>query len=155
MSESWLAVVGCAGYAVSDAGRVYSFRQSGRYLRPVATGYPRVNLGGRTRLIHQLVLEAFVGPRPEGLVTRHLNGNPRDNRLANLRWGTHQENSADAMLHGTMRGRGRTFPEGSEARAFIQRSHAAGHTVGSLARAFGVSKYVIRQCVVARVAGGG
>ena len=42
-----------------------------------------------------------MGKRPEGLVCRHLNGNPLDNRLENICWGTQQENAQDAIRHGT------------------------------------------------------
>lgn len=45
--------------------------------------------------IHRLVLDAFAGPRPEGMECRHLNGDPKDNRLRNLVWGTRAENMAD------------------------------------------------------------
>jgi hypothetical protein len=31
---------------------------------------------------------------------RHLNGNPGDNRLENLSWGTHKENMIDRNGHG-------------------------------------------------------
>ena len=37
-------------------------------------------------------MEAFVGPRPEGNEVLHLNGNPSDNRLENLKYGTRREN---------------------------------------------------------------
>lgn len=58
-----------------------------------------------TPLIHKLVLEAFVGERPPGMEARHLDGNPRNNRLDNLAWGTAQENTDDKKIHGTiMRG---------------------------------------------------
>ena len=53
------------------------------------------------RYIHQLLLKTFVGPRPEGWVCRHLNGDPADNRLENLCWGTPSENQKDAVKHGT------------------------------------------------------
>lgn len=75
----------------------------GRVLIPseVHGGYLSVNLGaGVRRSVHTLVLEAFVGPRPEGAVCRHLNGNPKDNRLANLAWGTPGENRRDTVKHG-------------------------------------------------------
>jgi hypothetical protein len=55
----------------------------------------------RTPLVHHLIAETFHGPRPEGMVVRHLNGNPLDNRAENLRWGTYTENNLDAVAHGT------------------------------------------------------
>jgi hypothetical protein len=46
-------------------------------------------------------LLAFVGaPGPGQTVTRHLNGDPADNRLANLAWGTPRENGRDTVRHG-------------------------------------------------------
>ena len=54
-----------------------------------------------TRKVHHLVLEAFDGPCPEGMVCRHLNGNPADNRAENLKWGTEKENNEDKIRHGT------------------------------------------------------
>lgn len=47
-----------------------------------------------------LVLTAFVGPCPEGIQCRHLDGNPQNNHLDNLRWGTQQENMDDRERHG-------------------------------------------------------
>lgn len=68
-------------------------------------GYPVVNLwsGGsaRVRYMHELVLLTFVGPRPPGMLIRHLNGDPRDSRLENLAYGTPSENQLDQVLHGT------------------------------------------------------
>lgn len=52
-------------------------------------------------LVHRLVLEAFVGPRPEGKVCRHLNGDATDNHAENLKWGTYKENGEDMVRHGT------------------------------------------------------
>lgn len=100
--ETWRRVPGITGYLVSDAGRVMSTRREQvRILRPgrLRKGYLGVNLG-RSYRVHRLVLEAFVGPCPEGQEARHLNGDPADNRLENLAWGTSSENKADMIAMG-------------------------------------------------------
>ena len=51
--------------------------------------------------VHRLVLDAFVGPCPEGLEACHENGNRIDNRLSNLRWDTRSNNHQDKLKHGT------------------------------------------------------
>jgi len=43
---------------------------------------------------------AFVGPCPEGMECRHLDGNPGNNNLENLAWGTREENMKDRVDHG-------------------------------------------------------
>jgi hypothetical protein len=50
--------------------------------------------------IHQLVLEAFVGPCPPGLEACHNDGNPANNFVSNLRWDSPASNAADAIKHG-------------------------------------------------------
>lgn len=103
--EIWKAVVGFEGrYEVSNLGRVYS-RVSCRFLdkEPGNKHYPAVTLspGRKKRRIHALVLEAFIGPRPEGCVARHKNMPISDVRLANLEYGTVKENMHDKKRHGT------------------------------------------------------
>ena len=120
----WLPVVGFEGlYEVSSNGRVASLLgRNRRILRAGdSRGYRLVILrrGGmsHTRLVHRLVLEAFVGPRPEGMVARHLNGDPGDNRLENLAWGTQSENNYDKVRHGTHHNANKTHcPSGHEYR---------------------------------------
>lgn len=115
MREQWRPVVGAEGrYEVSDLGRVRSVdhvvlradprytpaRQvrrpvRGRVLRPATkkSGHLDVAIGkGNQRQVHQLVMEAFVGPPPAGHEVLHRNHNPADNRLVNLRYGTRSEN---------------------------------------------------------------
>ena len=112
--ETWRPVPGFPGYEVSDTGRVKSLPRKnlagamrrGRVLKPdTPSGYSLVRLARdgvkHARLVHRLVLEAFVGKCPEGFQTRHLNGVRGDNRLSNLRWGTIYENRADQKKHGT------------------------------------------------------
>ncbi len=115
--EEWQAVVGLEGqHEVSNLGRVRSLgrivvRRVGRpFFRPEKIlsgnvtgghGYKTVNIGGRNRYVHRLVLEAFVGPCPNGNEGCHGNGNRTDNRLSNLRWDTPQANQMDRATHGT------------------------------------------------------
>ena len=127
--ENWLPVVGYEGlYAVSDCGRVKSCE---RYvLRTHESGTvhqklirerilcPRSSRGryeygrqsvqlcrdgiSKSRLISHLVVEAFIGPRPEGLEVAHNDGNASNNQLNNLRYATPRENTHDKYLHGTV-----------------------------------------------------
>lgn len=114
MSENWKDVHGFEGrYEVSDLGRVRSSRtrtstKKGKILRLQTTtgGYLRAYLyqGNRKyayKRVHHLVLESFVGARPEGMESLHINGNETDNRKENLRWGTRSENTKDQVRHGT------------------------------------------------------
>jgi hypothetical protein len=54
----------------------------------------------RPRTVHQLVLEAFVGPKPEGFECCHADDDPTNNRLENLRWDTQCANAADRIRNG-------------------------------------------------------
>lgn len=114
-AEEWRDIAGFAGYQISSLGRVRSRRpKNGRGLwlstwrfvdgSPNLRGYMRVALpvGGRfwTVATHRLVLETFVGPCPPGLECRHGDGNPGNNQLSNLCWGTPKENAADRRRHG-------------------------------------------------------
>ncbi len=60
-----------------------------------------ITINGDKRLIHQLILETFVGSRPNSLVACHNNGNNQDNRLENLRWDTQRSNVKDSINTGT------------------------------------------------------
>lgn len=100
--EIWKPVVGFPPFEVSTHGRIYSHR-SNRILRGTvaAVGYRTVSCGyGDTRYVHALVGEAFIGPRPEGYVMRHLDGDRLNNRVENLLWGTPRENALDTLDHG-------------------------------------------------------
>lgn len=78
----------------------------GRVLKQqlAANGYMQVFLVGsgirKTMRVHRLVAAAFLGPRPDGLETRHLNDNKEDNRLVNLAYGTKSENMQDKVRNG-------------------------------------------------------
>ncbi|MFE0326289.1 HNH endonuclease signature motif containing protein [Streptomyces sp. NPDC058960] len=99
---------------------------------------------------HRAVYEAFHGCVPDGLLVRHRNGNPSDNRLANLEVGTAEDNAADAIRHGTIvRGARIGISKLTEKEVLgIRASYAAGGvSLRELAREYGVCKSNIRSII--------
>lgn len=98
----------CADGSVWSAwtrGRTPCVGDTWRKLKSTRLKYGHQNImlsGGRHRLVHRLILQAFVGPAPAGTECRHLNGDPSDNRIENLKWGTSEENTGDSFKHGTV-----------------------------------------------------
>ena len=152
------------GYRVSINGGIQSSwtRRGGlcsiggpwRPLQPIERhGYLTVNLtlggGKKTALrIHRLVLEAFVGPCPEGMVCCHNDGDPANNGLENLRWDSHQANSDDALKHGTQARGTALKPKLSEDDVLaIRRLRAEGFSVGKIAGGFDVSQSNVKAIV--------
>lgn len=167
-NEIWKDIPGYEGlYSVSDMGRVkslervvtrknrhggiseYRVREKIRRLPVDAYGYPTVTLcsenGKLSAKVHQLVLLAFEGPLPDGMVTRHLNSIKTDNRRRNLRYGTHKENAQDAREAGTaVRGSTHGCAKLAEKDVLeIRRRYAKGEMGVDLARVFGVSKATV------------
>ena len=120
VGELWRPIPGWEGsYEVSDQGRVRSLDRwvvnvlghkrffRGLLLTPGAGshGYLEVTLSrpshNSDRLVHRLVMLAFVGPCPARHEVAHGNGCPTDNRLANLRYDTRTGNSMDKFAHGS------------------------------------------------------
>ena len=64
-------------------------------------GYKRIKLthGGSTLRLHREVLKAFSRKPKEGELCRHLDGNPQNNNISNLKWGTPKENAQDCLKH--------------------------------------------------------
>lgn len=97
------------GYAATSCGCIFSKNKSGNYKRLYGnarkSGYLRVKIKRENKkvlkFIHVLICEAFIGPKPDGMMCCHWNGNPADNRVSNLRWGTALENYGDMLRHGT------------------------------------------------------
>lgn len=88
----------------SRTGTPYLQLRRGRVLRPGTLGtsqHLHVVLEGRIdRTVHSLILEAFVGPCPPGMMSRHADDDPSNNNLSNLSWGTRSDNSYDAVRNG-------------------------------------------------------
>ena len=101
--EKWAEVPGCGGkYEVSSLGGVRSNYKTPRILKQTIRrglnrgySYASIVFNGRRRTIeiHSLVLICFIGPRPDGMESFHINNVRHDNRLENLKWATAKENS--------------------------------------------------------------
>jgi hypothetical protein len=99
-------VIGAERYKIGSDGSLIG--PSGRTLNPGRDtyGYRQALIystdgSRRMRKVHQLVLEAFTGPRPTPKhQCAHWDGNPENNAVTNLRWATAKENIADKIRHG-------------------------------------------------------
>lgn len=133
-------------YSATEDGRIFS-HASKKFLRPGPSGgdgkYLHVSLGrGNSRNVHELVLLAFVGPRPAGHVGRHKDGNGRNNASSNLDWATQSENILDKSRHGTMvKGEAHHACAISDADvAKLKKMRIDGLSYPYLGRLFGISK---------------
>ena len=115
MTEEWRAVAVAPDYEVSNLGRVRSLKFGKvRVLRPCVNtlGYHNHTLFEAGRPIfttaHVLVAEAFIGPRPAGMVVRHWDDVRSNNNLSNLLYGTYADNVQDAIRNGRVRHIGQT-----------------------------------------------
>jgi len=112
--EIWKDIKGYEGfYQVSNKGNVKRLkgyaRLTEKQLKPFLCGqgvqYFKVRLykkgKGKDKSISRLVAENFLN-NPNGyLEVRHLDGNPKNNLLENIAWGTHKMNMHDSIKHGT------------------------------------------------------
>lgn len=118
MTEIWKVVDGHPDYEVSNLGRVRSNKKPTPLIlktRRDRYGHHRLELDGKTRKVHQLVVAAFV-PHPSescpngmscGILChyeirciRHLSDDKDDNTVPNLVWGTFSQNLIDAYKNG-------------------------------------------------------
>lgn len=60
------------------------------------TRYSQVKVNGIAYMAHRIVWEIHNGPIPKGMEIDHINHQPRDNRIENLRLVTRTENNRNA-----------------------------------------------------------
>ncbi len=164
MTEHWRAIPGHEDYyEASTEGRIRSWLLigSGRRKRraesplvmklvPGSGGYLNVCIGEKNKkAVHVLILETFRGPAPDGTEAAHGNGNRQDNRLANLRWATHQENMDDQKLHGTVSA-GELNPNAKLTWARVNEMrdlYAAGVPQSELVEIYGIKRSQVNKIV--------
>ena len=89
LEEEWREY---CGYKISNLGRVKNLKDNILLGTSMDCGYINYLIKGRRILGHVLIWEVFNGPKKDGMVINHINGNKHDNRLLNLEEITHQEN---------------------------------------------------------------
>lgn len=158
-------VVGAPGYCVGSDGSLWTcWQQRGRghgmppewFMSDAwfqLTPQPRQEDGrkrytvrtatGRYRRAYcsHFVLEAFVGPRPDGMEACHGDGNCLNDALSNLRWDTPIANKADMKRHGTQVA-GATHPKAKLTDAQIEgvlHLRSQGESFAAIGKTYGVS----------------
>jgi hypothetical protein len=149
-------------YSITKAGQVWSNYYGGRWLKFNLCSDGRHHevlcKKGQTypKLVHRLVLETYIGPCPDGMECRHLDGNPLNNNLSNLRWGTKSENVRDAINHGTFnaippRFEGETHPNSKlteqDVRMIVYIRKTNLFTQREIAKMFNISEYAISDII--------
>lgn len=163
--SQWRDIPGWEGlYQVSSNGQVRSLdrciyvraphgdfghrRYIGQVLKlgMLKSGYKMAALTypGRKRryaYVHDLVLEAFIGPKPKGMECCHGNGVRSDNRIENLRYGTRSENAQDRKRNGApwLKGEACGSSKLSEADVRWIRQNAGVYSFRAMARKLKVS----------------
>lgn len=91
--EIWKPTHVCDDYFISTEGRCYSEKVKAlKDCKPESTGYISYGLMIKCKKkdfsAHELVMSAFVGPRPAGMQIDHIDRQPINNKLTNLRYVT-------------------------------------------------------------------
>ncbi|MDD5397413.1 MAG: HNH endonuclease [Candidatus Moranbacteria bacterium] len=105
--------------------------------------------GQRSIPIHTLLLDAFVGLCPKNMEVRHLDGNPQNNSLDNLLYGTVKENAEDRKKHGHNR-RGSNHPRSKLSETIVidlRKRNQMGESIASLSREFNVSESTMSNAI--------
>lgn len=156
MLIEWRDIPGYGGYQASSDGRVrsvdrmvtyapswkapngYTRLKRGVVLRPAAhhspgnsSGHLMVMAGrGKHLSVHVAVALAFHGlPPTDEYEVLHNDGDPSNNEVLNLRWGTRSENNKDVTRHGR---RKLTLAEADE----VRKLRADGWSLPALSRRF-------------------
>lgn len=106
-NEKFVDIKGYNGeYQISNYGRVWSTKNQIFLSESISSKYGHLQISlcsngiGKTYKVHNLVLINFNRSPKENEECRHLDGNPKNNHISNLCWGTRKENMEDRGLHG-------------------------------------------------------
>lgn len=159
MEEIWKDIVGYEGlYQVSNLGNVRSVKRKVKLLRhgqDKERGYKNVILyrnGTRKMwLVHRLVAIAFVNNPENKPQIDHIDGNPSNNVVTNLRWCTVKENLNFELAHRN-RINSHTQIKGKKIKQFTQNGDLINEwdSISSAARFFNITREGIRDCCLGK-----
>lgn len=161
MKEVWKPIDGFDGYDISNLGNVRCWNSQNGCSKKLETprplklmkfankNYYRVCLSGKYKRVHRLVAEAFIGPQPTPEhIVMHIDDNGLNNRVDNLKWGTHKENMED-MRNKNRQAKGEkialsaiTESQAKQIKAMLEKDKKYGR-LRRIARTLGVSYGVV------------
>ena len=146
-------------YAVSSYGRVKSFYNTKKKKREVplimkgrdiGRGYLKVSLGrDKSFLIHRLVAAAFNANPENKREVDHIDGNPKNNCSANLRWANRSEQGRNVVCTSNTGWPGVHWVESIQSyRARICLLKKDGEKCGKqISKSYSVKKYGAEQAI--------
>lgn len=167
--EAWKDVPGYEGYyQVSSYGTVRSLSRrqwnghkywynKEKVLRPGRKKrYDHLQLSKgnkvKTFQVHQLVASTFMGPQPVNMDVCHLDNNPKNNKLSNLKYVSRKENESHKKMYGTLRaGEKCNFSKLKEIDvSFVRYLHKKGVSKAKISKMFKVSWYTIFDIITGK-----
>ena len=115
-NEIYKKIDGYPHYYITSFGRVWS-DYTNRWLKPTINTkgkYSRayISLGrGNKKYIHRLVAQAFIPNPNECEEVDHIDRNPLNNHVENLRWATRQENMENELTQEVLKSNTGFFKE--------------------------------------------
>jgi hypothetical protein len=151
----WKTIPTYPNYEISDLGEIRHVGKANLLKFTTKQGklpYQRASLCTDGKIqkfaVHRLVLQTFVGPCPDGHECMHLDDNPRNNKLENLKWGTRKENHSTIRRKGERNGRSKLT---NEQVLIIRELVSYGNKQTLLAKDFNVTRTTIGHIVARRI----
>lgn len=155
-NEEWRPIPSIPCHEASSEGRIRAtttsviiapYEHKSGYIYIVLT--PKGGEREAPKQVHRLCLEAFRGPCPDGMESLHVDDNPTNNRIGNLRWATKKENGRDRRRERRLaETRKRKDDRADIDRKAVCLAYSEGATLGALSKAHGVGRDRIKRILM-------